>query len=104
MEPEVARRLFVEGAVLIVEDMPIGTDFGIDYNSWRTGDRFRGVKMIPPGLHYVYFRSRDHASLRLLYVILNINLCLFSAVDRNGQTAPRTGFFCLLQKKQVEQL
>jgi hypothetical protein len=38
----------VQGAVLVVLDMPVGTEFGVDYNSWNVGPRFRGVKMIPP--------------------------------------------------------
>ena len=56
--------------------MPPGTEIGIDMNSWNIGDKFRGiiskyfypknytlnekilgVKMIPPGLHFVYYSS-----------------------------------------------
>ena len=28
--------------------------FGIDYSAWSVGPQFMGVKLIPPGLHYVY--------------------------------------------------
>ena len=42
--------------MLIILDMPVGTEFGIDYNSWHVGPKFKGVKMIPPGLHFVYYR------------------------------------------------
>ncbi|XP_023323214.1 protein AAR2 homolog [Eurytemora carolleeae] len=72
MDPEVAKRLLLEGATLILLDVPPGTEIGIDMNSWNIGDKFRGVKMIPPGLHFVYYSS------------VNIK-------DRT--TAPRTGFF-----------
>ncbi len=58
MDSDTARNLFHEGGVLYVADTPVGTEFGIDYNSWNTGERFKGVKMIPPGLHFVFFRSR----------------------------------------------
>jgi len=45
---------------------------GIDMNSWNTGDKFMGVKMIPPGIHFVYY----------------------SAVDmKEKRTSPRSGFF-----------
>ena len=27
----------LQGAVLVVLDMPVGTEFGIDYNSWNVG-------------------------------------------------------------------
>lgn len=56
MDQETAKVLFKEGAVLLLLDMPEGSEFGIDYNSWTTGPKFRGVKMIPPGLHFIYYR------------------------------------------------
>ncbi|PSN50423.1 Protein AAR2 [Blattella germanica] len=55
IEQDLARRLLVEGATLVLIDVPIGTEFGIDMKSWNTGEKFKGVKMIPPGLHYVYY-------------------------------------------------
>ena len=56
MEQDVAKRLFDEGATFVFLDVPPGTEFGIDLNTWNVGDNFRGVKMIPPGLHFVYYR------------------------------------------------
>ncbi len=56
MDPDSARKLFYEGATLIVLDMPQGAEFGIDYNSWTVGPKFKGVKMIPPGFHFVFYR------------------------------------------------
>ena len=72
MDPAVARKLLVEGATVIVRDVPPGTEFGLDMNSWNVGDQFMGVKMIPPGIHYVYYSA--------------VNLA-------ERSTAPRTGFF-----------
>ena len=37
MDGDTARRLLAEGGVLVVLDMPQGTQFGIDYHSWSTG-------------------------------------------------------------------
>ncbi|KAL9952143.1 hypothetical protein ACROYT_G039353 [Oculina patagonica] len=79
MDPEVAKRLHAEGATLIVLDVPEGTEFGIDYFSWNVGPRFRGIKMIPPGLHFIYY----------------------SAVNRGGQSAPRTGMFLYSKRQDV---
>ena len=56
MDQETARELFFRGATLLILDMPEGSEFGIDYNSWTTGPRFKGIKMIPPGIHFVYFK------------------------------------------------
>lgn len=54
MDQAEAQRRLREGALILVRDMPVGTEFGLDYKSWRTGARFRGVKMVPPGLHFIY--------------------------------------------------
>ena len=56
MDQEVARQLFAEGAALVLLHVPEGTEFGIDYNSWRVGPKFMGIKMIPPGFHFVFYR------------------------------------------------
>ena len=42
------------GSVLIIPDVPLGLDFGIDCMSFETGPKFRGISMIPQGLHFVY--------------------------------------------------
>ena len=79
MDPEVAKRLHNEGATLIVSDVPEGTEFGIDYFSFNIGPRFKGIKMIPPGLHFIYY----------------------SAANRGGQNAPRTGLFLFSRRHDV---
>ena len=56
MDQETANVLFEEGAILVFLDMPEGSEFGMDFNSWNVGPNFRGMKMIPPGVHFVYYR------------------------------------------------
>lgn len=56
MDNETLVRLFESGSILLFLDAPEDLEFGIDYNSWSTGPRFKGVKMIPPGLHFFYYR------------------------------------------------
>ncbi len=56
MDPELANMLFHQGATFVFLDVPAGTEFGIDCNSWEVGPNFRGVKMIPPGIHFMYYR------------------------------------------------
>lgn len=56
MSPELAKKLFHEGAILLVLNVPSSTEFGIDMKSWTTGHKFKGIKMIPPGYHYVYYK------------------------------------------------
>lgn len=54
MPAELARQLFENGAFLIIAGVPEKTEFGIDLCSYSVGEKFRGVKMIPPGPHFVY--------------------------------------------------
>lgn len=79
MDPSLAKQLFDRGGFLILLDMPEGSEFGIDYNSWSVGPKFKGVKMIPPGIHFIYF----------------------SAVSKEGSAAPRIGFFHEFKEHEV---
>ncbi|XP_057651976.1 protein AAR2 homolog [Diorhabda carinulata] len=79
MDQLTAKRLLSEGAFFILLDVPEGTEFGIDMKSWNTGEKFRGVKMIPPGIHYIFF----------------------SSVSNTGDVAPRIGFFKTFRKSEV---
>ena len=57
IDPEVAKKLFKEGAAIVLIDVPPGTEIGIDMNSWNVGEKFLGIKCIPPGIHFVYYSS-----------------------------------------------
>ncbi|ALC47872.1 CG12320 [Drosophila busckii] len=70
MDPDLALRLLADGAVLAIAGVPVGTEFGIDLCAYVIGPDFRGVKMIPPGVHYVWCASRGPY----------------------GESAPRVGF------------
>jgi hypothetical protein len=70
-----------QGAVVVVLDLPVGTEFGLDYNVWNVGPKFRGVMTVPPGVHFVF-----HAS---------------SAGGGGRQTGPRSGEFLHLSRGDV---
>ncbi|KAK7869800.1 hypothetical protein R5R35_008325 [Gryllus longicercus] len=78
IDQDLARRLLIEGATLMLLNVPQGTEFGIDMKSWYTAERFKGLKMIPPGLHFIYY----------------------SAVNEHGDVAPRVGFFHHFKKSE----
>ena len=44
---------------LLLLDCPKEIQFGIDNQYWQTGPEFKGVKLIPPGAHYVYYALKD---------------------------------------------
>ncbi|KAL0271101.1 UNVERIFIED_CONTAM: hypothetical protein PYX00_008307 [Menopon gallinae] len=76
---ELARRLLVEGAICICLEVPVGTEVGIDLKSWTTAEKFRGIKMIPPGIHFIHF----------------------SAKNNHGDSAPRAGFMYNFKKSEI---
>ena len=52
-----ALKAMQEGAVLLCLNTPTNTIFGVDMVTYSTGDFFRGIKMIPPGMHMVRWAS-----------------------------------------------
>ena len=73
-----ARYLYEQGAVLVLLNLPPKSVFGIDTNSWEVGDKFKGVKMIPPGVHFIFCQS----------------------IDKEGCTGPVVGFFHVFKQKE----
>ncbi|CAG8595876.1 17104_t:CDS:2 [Acaulospora morrowiae] len=63
MDQETAQALFNKSAFLLFLNAPKGLEFGIDYNSWEIGPKFKGVKLIPPGLHFVYYSTSDKSQV-----------------------------------------
>ncbi|KAG9416347.1 a1-alpha2 repression [Aphanomyces cochlioides] len=43
--------------VVVCLEVPIGSEFGIDYEAFRTAEKFQGVKFIPSGLHFIFYSS-----------------------------------------------
>ncbi|XP_072939659.1 protein AAR2 homolog [Epargyreus clarus] len=79
MDQETAKKLLVEGGTFVFLGVPQETQFGIDMQCWNTDEDFRGIKMIPPGLHYIHY----------------------SAVSKGtGDIAPRSGIMHYFQKKE----
>ncbi|KAJ2851803.1 hypothetical protein IWW36_000764 [Coemansia brasiliensis] len=79
MDQNTAQVLFEFGACLVILDAPVGIEFGIDLDTWKTGPLFKGIKMIPPGIHYVHY----------------------SVFNSEGQPGMRSGFFHNFQSRQL---
>ncbi|ESO09897.1 hypothetical protein HELRODRAFT_73126 [Helobdella robusta] len=56
LDNDQAVQLFENGGIVLLLDVPTNTEIGLDYNSWQTGEMFKGIKMIPPGFHFIYYR------------------------------------------------
>lgn len=81
IDPEQAKLLFKDHcAILVIEDLPIGSEIGIDMMVHRVGEKFKGIKLIPPGLHFIYASSID---------------------KEKRQSGPRCGFFYDFRIKEL---
>ena len=63
------RRRYFEGGFLIILNPPPAFEFGIDYEQWTTDVNFRGLKMIPAGLHFITYR---HVTVPFLCIDANM--------------------------------
>ncbi|KAM7520305.1 hypothetical protein LguiB_019267 [Lonicera macranthoides] len=59
MDPEIALGLVKNGATLLLLDVPQFTLIGIDTQMFSAGPTFKGIKMIPPGPHFIYYSSSN---------------------------------------------
>uniref|UniRef100_A0ACD5W3L8 Uncharacterized protein n=1 Tax=Avena sativa TaxID=4498 RepID=A0ACD5W3L8_AVESA len=57
MDPEAATELARKGVTLLLLDVPQRTVLGVDTQVFSVGPRFKGIKMVPPGPHFVYYCS-----------------------------------------------
>ncbi len=51
--------MFDRLGVLLMLDAPEGLEFGIDNISWVTGNKFKGVKLIPLGTHIIAYSLKS---------------------------------------------
>ncbi|KAL5811739.1 hypothetical protein ACOSQ3_026689 [Xanthoceras sorbifolium] len=57
MDPDAALELVKRGVTLLLLDVPQYTLVGIDTQMFSVGPAFKGIKMIPPGVHFVFYSS-----------------------------------------------
>ncbi|XP_031745004.1 protein AAR2 homolog isoform X1 [Cucumis sativus] len=57
MDPETALELVKHGVTVLLLDVPQYTLLGIDTQMFSVGPSFKGIKMIPPGPHFLYYSS-----------------------------------------------
>jgi hypothetical protein len=60
MDNNVALQRVVQGGSVLLLDVPEGCVVGIDTKRFLVGKNFAGLKMIPPGLHYIFFRYASY--------------------------------------------
>ncbi len=58
--------------MLLLLDVPQNIQFGIDNTFWKTGNKFKGVKLIPPGAHFVYYSLQSENYQFKLSFFINV--------------------------------
>lgn len=80
MDRETALDLVKKGGTLLLLDVPPFTLFGIDTQMFSVGPNFKGIKMIQPGPHFIYY----------------------SPSNKEGNVfSPTVGFFLYIQPAEV---
>lgn len=69
MDPQAALELVKHGATLLFLDVPQYTLVGIDTQMFYVRPAFKGIKMIPPGTHFVYYSSSSRDGKELSPII-----------------------------------
>ncbi|XP_023761568.1 uncharacterized protein LOC111909998 [Lactuca sativa] len=80
MDADTALELVKKGASLLFLDVPQYTLLGIDTQMFSVGPNFKGIKMIPPGPHFIYYSSSNRGG---------------------SEFSPMIGFFIDLNPSQV---
>ena len=76
MPQELAQKLFNECGFLIIRDCPPGLEFGVDYKSWTIADKFLGLKLIPPGIHYFFLSTSEAPRIGFFKVFKGNEICI----------------------------
>lgn len=60
MDQETSNKFAKDGALFILQGLPLQSEFGIDCKSYQIGEKFKGLKMIPKGKsHMVQFGANN---------------------------------------------
>ena len=69
------------GAVVVIPDVPLGLDVGVDCLSFESGPKFRGIGLIPSGLHFLYHSMGMSGRQGFFFRILSTNDVLIRPWD-----------------------
>lgn len=72
MDQDEANRRYKEWGVLLLLDAPEEIELGIDNTSWKIGHKFKGIKLIPPGPHIIYYALKSEKYMFKIHFFVNI--------------------------------
>ena len=71
LTPEEALQLYPKTGVILLINSPKGISIGLDNQEWQVTDRFRGFKLVPPGMHYLHYTLSEEKHM------FRVGLCLW---------------------------
>lgn len=100
LSQEQAWELTERGGAVLFHGVPRGLEVGIDYKSWTVTERFLGFKMVPPGMHIVFYAYVCSGSeFAPPKTRLDADWCSMRGPE--GEASPRTSFFQAVDPGQV---
>ncbi|KVH92402.1 A1 cistron-splicing factor, AAR2 [Cynara cardunculus var. scolymus] len=90
MDADTALELVKKGAALLFLDVPQHTLLGIDTQMFSVGPNFKGIKMIPPGPHIIYYSSSNRGGSEFspmigFFIDLNPSEVIIRKWDQRGE-------------------
>lgn len=106
MPQEMAQKLYEEGALLLIAGLPKGTEFGVDTFSNKVDEMFRGIKMIPPGPHFIYTAAQGEygdtaARVGFIHYFKKQEIVIYEWNDETEELKPRSSSNIELDKTRV---
>jgi len=49
--------------VLLLQEVPEGMELALDHTSWKVESKFKGIKNIPDGSHYLHYSLADEKNM-----------------------------------------
>jgi A1 cistron-splicing factor AAR2 len=59
LSQEEANDFVKKSGFLLLLEAPAQLELGFDNQSWKIGDKFRGIKLIPYGGHLVFYAQKE---------------------------------------------
>lgn len=108
MPQEMAQKLYEEGALLLIAGLPKGTEFGVDLISNKVDEMFRGIKMIPPGPHFIYTAAEGAygdtaARVGFIHYFKKQEIVIYEWNDQTEELKPRPGANVELDRARIRE-
>ena len=71
LTPEEALELYPKTGVILLINSPEGISIGLDNQEWQVTPKFKGFKLVPPGMHYLHYTLSEEKHM------FRVGMCLW---------------------------